>query len=185
MSNSRHKNIRMDMWDYTNPALYMVKICTQDRIYRFGEIDANNNVVLTLAGKMIAQEIDALSDKFSNVDVDYTMIMPNHVHMLIGINLDAREQNPVPLGRVIGTLKSRTTVRYNRGMKKGYVPPFNKRLWQAGYYETVVRNERMAEELRYYISNNPAVWKDDLEMTFVPESTTRVDATPDGSSHDM
>lgn len=184
MSNSRHKNIRMDTWDYTNPAMYMVTICTEHRLHRFGEIDANNNVILSMAGKMVTQEICALPEHFAHVDLDYTIVMPNHVHMLIGINLRLREQRPIPLGRVIEAFKSRTTVRYTRGVKLGYVPPFNKRLWQAGYYETAVRNERMAEELRYYISSNPAAWEDDLEMTFVPESTTRVDATPKGDGNE-
>jgi REP element-mobilizing transposase RayT len=95
--------------------------------------------------------------------------MPNHVHLLIGLNLDFRRTNPVSLAQVVGTLKSRTTVRYIRGVKTGYLPPFLGRLWQLGYYETVMRNEKMAEEYRYYISNNPAAWEDDLEMSFVPE----------------
>lgn len=164
-------------WDYSQSALYMITICVNDRSNRFGEIDPENAIHLSLAGKMVTEELDALSERFSQLELDTSVVMPNHVHILLGVNLQSGGQSSMTLGRVIGAFKSATTVRYIRGVNRGYLPPFHKRLWQAGYYETVIRNDRMAEEYRYYISNNSAAWEDDLEMNLVPESTTRVDAT--------
>lgn len=149
--------------------MYMVTICVDDRSDRFGTIDADNQMQLSLAGKMIDEEIEELTKRFPQVDLDTTAVMPNHIHLLIGLNLDLRRLDPVPLGVVIGALKSSSTVRYIRGVKRGYLPEFTKRLWQAGYYETVIRNDRMAEKYRYYIINNPAAWNDDLEMNLEPE----------------
>lgn len=90
--------------------------------------------------------------------------MPRHVHALIGINLTLHITAPVSLTDLIGEFKSRTTNRYIRGVKLGLLPRFDGRLWQEGYYETVMRNEKMTEDRRRYIINNPAHWQDDPEM---------------------
>ena len=177
MSKSRHKNIRLQDWDYSNSAMYMVTVCVQDRVHRLGDIDASGMLMPSLAGRMVVEEIERLPLTFPHVEVDTFVVMPNHVHALLGLNLDLKATNPVSLSKVIGAFNSRTTVRYINGVKGGFVPEFNKRFWQPGYYETIIRNERMAEEYRHYILNNPASWQEDLEMYLVPESTTRVDAT--------
>jgi REP element-mobilizing transposase RayT len=36
-------------------------------------------------------------------------------------------------------------------------------LWQRGYYEHVIRNEKALDRIRAYIANNPARWADDPE----------------------
>lgn len=177
MVNRRHKNIRMPMWDYSQPAVYMVTICTHGRTNHFGDISPENIVEHTFAGKMVTEEIGELPNRYPQVDVDTFVVMPNHIHVLRGLNLDFRRSKLVSLGSVVGALKSTTTVRYIRGVKLGYLPPFHTRLWQSGYYETVMRSGRMADEYRDYIVNNPAAWEDDLEINFASESPTRGDAT--------
>ena len=37
-------------------------------------------------------------------------------------------------------------------------------LWQRGYYEHVIRNEKALDRIRAYIANNPARWADDPEV---------------------
>lgn len=165
MRNGFHKNIRLQSWDYSQSAVYMVTICVADRTDRFGTITEMDEVQLESAGKMIHQEIVALSDRHSQVELDQFVIMPNHIHLLVGINLSLGESESVTLPNLIGELKSRTTNRYIKGVKMGLLPAFDKKLWQEGYYETVMRDERMTEERRQYIVNNPANWRDDPEMT--------------------
>jgi putative transposase len=36
-------------------------------------------------------------------------------------------------------------------------------LWQRGYYEHVIRNEKALDRIRTYIANNPPQWTDDPE----------------------
>ena len=170
MAGFRHKNIRIPNWDYSQSAMYMVTICINDRTHRLGEIDSENEMQLSLAGKMVVQELDALLERFPNCELDSSVIMPDHIHLLIGLGFDYRNVRNETLGRIVGAFKSRTTVRYIRGVKGGHLPPFHKRLWQVGYYETIMRNDRMAEECRYYIMTNPARWEDDLEMSFVSDT---------------
>lgn len=155
----------MKHWDYNQAAVYMVTICATDRAHRFGGITEIDEVVLGSAGKMVQQEILALPDRYEQVVLDLFVVMPDHIHMIVGINLSIQEPEPVSLPNLIGELKSRTTNRYIKGVKLGLLPIFEKKLWQEGYYETVMRDERMTEERRQYIDNNPANWRDDPEMS--------------------
>ncbi len=55
--------------------------------------------------------------------------------------------------------KSFTTHRYSNGVKMGFVPPFRKRLWQRDYWDIIIRNETMYNNIREYIINNPRSWE--------------------------
>lgn len=67
------------------------------------------------------------------------------------------------LGKIVGTLKSLTTVAYTRGVKTHGWSPFRERLWQRNYFEHIVRNEDSLHRIRQYIADNPANWTDDPE----------------------
>lgn len=165
MTNRFRKRIRLTDWDYSQSAVYMVTICIADRTYRLGVIDDTDEVHLSDAGKMVAQEIEALPDRHPQVELDAFVVMPNHVHMLIGLNLAVDDVKPLSLKQVVGEFKSRTTYRYIKGVKMGLLPAFSRHLWQVDYYETIMRNEKWTQERRDYILNNPSAWRDDPEMT--------------------
>ena len=67
------------------------------------------------------------------------------------------------LGRVMQAFKSITTVAYVAGVEQHGWPPFPGRLWQRNYYERIIRDERELNNIREYIVNNPALWRDDPE----------------------
>ena len=46
-------------------------------------------------------------------------------------------------------------------VKKGELPPFNKRIWQRNYYEHIIRDEKDYNRITEYIINNPINWKHD------------------------
>lgn len=46
----------------------------------------------------------------------------------------------------------------NKGVKSGLYEPFEKHIWQRGYYEHIIRNQKDLDEIRHYIENNPAKW---------------------------
>lgn len=164
MAIPHRKRMRLKEWDYSQSAVYIVTICIADRTHRLGSITEDDQVVLSDAGRMVEQEILSLPSRHPEVDLDEFVIMPNHIHLLLGLNLDLRRKATVSLSDVIGELKSRTTNRYIRGVKMGLVPRFDQHLWQVDYYETIMRNEKWTEERRAYIANNPANWQDDPDM---------------------
>ncbi|HEY7302256.1 MAG TPA: hypothetical protein VH684_30550 [Xanthobacteraceae bacterium] len=47
-------------------------------------------------------------------------------------------------------------------------------LWQRGYCERIIRDEKALDPIRAYIANNPARWEDD------PENISRAEAAQAG-----
>ena len=62
------------------------------------------------------------------------------------------------LGRVVGALKSLAANQFRENGLEG-------KLWQRGYYEHVIRNERDYREIWEYIDTNPAKWAGDRYYT--------------------
>ena len=74
--------------------------------------------------------------------------MPDHLHAIVVIDDGAA----VGLATVVGQFKAAVTRRAGRpGGEKT-------RLWQRGYFDHVVRNERDLDAVRWYIATNPARW---------------------------
>ena len=53
------------------------------------------------------------------------------------------------------------TNEYIRGVKQKGWKPFKVKLLQRNYYEHIIRNDKELEEIRKYISENPAKWAED------------------------
>ncbi|MDZ7694018.1 MAG: transposase [Balneolaceae bacterium] len=77
-------SIRLKGWDYRNPGLYFVTICTQDRRHHFGEIK-NGIMGLSVPGCIAWHYWRQIPDHQSNVILDQFVVMPNHLHGIIGI----------------------------------------------------------------------------------------------------
>ena len=64
----------------------------------------------------------------------------------------------VPIPEIIRRLKSKTTVAYIHGVRDEGWPPFDRQLWQKGYYDHIIRRERVFDYIRNYIFLNPERW---------------------------
>lgn len=152
-------------------------ICTQRRRCLFGEI-VEGHMVLNEAGKIIVRWWEETKHKFSNIELDEFVIMPNHVHgiiAIVGADLrvcpDSREQHETkkrrkqgehtgsPLQEIIQWFKTMTTNEYIQGVKARLYAPFAKRLWQRSFYDHVIRDEPSLHDIREYIHNNPLNWE--------------------------
>ena len=80
----RSDTLRLDDWDYRRSAWYFVTICTHDRIPYLGTV-RNGTVGLSSAGCVAAQEWRRTPEVRPYVRLDAWIVMPNHVHGLIGI----------------------------------------------------------------------------------------------------
>jgi putative transposase len=65
------------------------------------------------------------------------------------------------LFRIVQWFKTMTTNEYIRGVKSLGWKPFNGKLWQRNYYESIIRSERSYLRVCTYIRNNPAKWQKD------------------------
>lgn len=121
------KNIRLKNYDYTANGYYFVTIVSRLR----------NNEFL---GKesLVEIELKDLGSKTAGINLDYFVVMPNHVHIIFIL-----ENCQSHLGEIVRRFKAK--VSYS----------FGKNLWQANYYEHIIRNDYALNKIREYILNNP------------------------------
>ena len=73
---------RHPTYNYSSVGAYFITICTLDKQPYLSNI-IDGKVHLTSAGKIVRQNIDAITDHFPHVLIDTYVIMPNHVHMIV------------------------------------------------------------------------------------------------------
>jgi REP element-mobilizing transposase RayT len=178
------RSIRLPGYDYSQIGAYFVTLVAQGRIDRFGELAAGA-LILTRAGEMLRDQWLALPQRFTNIELDEFVVMPNHFHGIViivgsplmgtlsdmgervGIVGKRAETSPAPtdhaLGDIIGAYKSITTHEYIIGVNRFNWTPFEKRLWQRNYYEHILRDGADLDRVRAYIRANPLQWNQDRE----------------------
>ena len=168
------RSIRLKGFDYSQQGAYFVTICAWRRLPVFGQIVGDEMRANDL-GRMAEQWWAKLPSRFSGVEVDEHVIMPNHFHGVIlvttspGLADVATERNGRPhgaaptLGAIVRWFKTMTTNEYLRGLREGRWRSLLRRLWQRNYYERIVRDEDELNAIREYIVQNSARWARDVE----------------------
>ena len=128
--------------------------------------------------------LQEIPDRFSGVTLDESVIMPNHVHMVVfvGPYLATAQRNvgatlavaqnygagarPAPtVGNVIGMFKSLCVRDWLKHIKQNRIDTAGK-FWQRNYYEHIIRDEQELNKVRKYIVGNPLKWSLDRENPF-------------------
>jgi REP element-mobilizing transposase RayT len=157
----RH-SIRLPGYDYSTSGLYFVTICSQKRECIFGEI-VGEKMILNETGKIIELVWKTLPDHHS-VALDEFQIMPNHIHMIIQIVSNGRDDRaPTTLGKIIAYFKYVSTKQINQhSVGAGIIPPeIIRKIFQRNYHEHVIRSEIDLEKIREYVTTNPLMWARD------------------------
>ena len=63
------------------------------------------------------------------------------------------------ISTVVQAFKRYSTIEYTKMVKQGLVPAYEKRVWQRGYYDHVIRNQADYDDVYRYIENNPLQWE--------------------------
>ena len=156
----KRKPVRLPDYDYSSPGAYFVTVCTHDRRCLLSDIDVGEGLAppesrLSAIGRIVGRQIRDIPQRYPCVKIDKSVIMPNHIHLIVSIQETAGGASPSPtLFDVVRVLKSMTT-RLSRPLLG------EETLWQRGYYEHVIRNENDYREIWEYIDNNPAKWAED------------------------
>ncbi|MCI0575812.1 MAG: transposase [Chloroflexi bacterium] len=170
------RSIRLPGWDYRAPGVYFITICTYQRENLFA--DSRLHQIVETAWQTIPHQPHA-----HRLNLDEWIVMPNHLHGLLVIHAGEQETaagdvlpvfppiaaakqsagraprlEPGSIGAVIGNFKYRVARRINclRDTPGG-------KIWQRGYYERIVRNERELQAIRQYILDNPTRWVQDRD----------------------
>jgi REP element-mobilizing transposase RayT len=163
----QRRSIRLKDYDYSQAGAYFVTICTYNKEWIFGNV-VNGEMMLDEYGKVAREEWDRSAEIRREVELDFFVVMPNHIHGIVVIvesNVGATGRSPLPkgptpksIGAMVAGFKSAATRRINELRGTPY-----KLVWQRNYYEHVIRNEDNLNEIREYIVNNPLKWDLDSE----------------------
>ena len=147
-SYNRH-SIRLKGYDYSNAGCYFITVCTQDKISLFGDIQ-EGEMIENEVGRMVYYWIEKIGTKFQDVQCYDTIVMPNHIHLIltIGCKPELKLQQPLPtLSTVIGQYKSAVSRKIHMINPKITV-------WQKSFHDRIIRNEAEYLKLWKYIDKN-------------------------------
>lgn len=175
------RSIRLPKYNYTQNGAYFITICTDKRQPLFGEI-TNGTMHLNQLGHIARSCWLKIPQHFSHIQVDTFVIMPDHIHGILQII------HPPTVGtrhcRVLNSVQNSECPVQNSGYYEGFGKPVrgsistavrsyksavtklihllcetNKfPIWQPGFYESVIRDEKSLDYRREYIQKNPVRW---------------------------
>ena len=158
---------RLKNWDYSQNGYYFITVCTQNRcniLTADNTISSVSNVFTpTAIGNIVLSAWQRMSEIDGNIKTDGFCIMPNHIHGIVVIENqppmenDAERRGRRSLHDLVRGFKSATTREYNK-----FVPEqMRNTLWQKSFYDEIIKSEKMLQEIRQYIDENPRKWQED------------------------
>jgi len=163
----RIESARLKEWDYSNPWWYYITINTKNYVRWFGNI-VGEEMHLNELGKIVNNRWLRTKLIRSNVDLDYYVIMPNHIHGIVIINGSEVETHRVRLEKEVSgdafdaSLQAVKNCLSDiiRGFKSAvtkqiHKTSYNNFSWQLRFYDRIIRNEKELFMIRKYIELNP------------------------------
>ena len=158
------KTTRLPGYDYSQPGMYFVTVCTHRRRCCLGEV-VDGEKRLTRLGKIVREEWKNLSRHYINVNLDEIIVMPDHIHGIVQI-METNQicgrggfRNPPlrprhDLSEIVRGFKTWSARRINQiqGEAGG-------RFWQRSFYDHIIRDENDLENIRRYIRYNDQKWE--------------------------
>ena len=147
----RIESTRLKYWDYSNPGMYFVTICTHNFFEWFGKV-VDEEMILNEMGKIAEAEWIKTCELRDNVILNEFVIMPNHVHgiiQLLGDEYTSRDvarnvstsehmSNISPKSGSLSTIVHSYKSAVTRSIRKHHHPKFE---WQPRFYDHVIRND--------------------------------------------
>ena len=154
------KNNRLAGYDYNTAGAYFLTLCTAERrcllsrIVGTGVLDGPK-IELLPCGKVAEKYILQINDFYENLSVDSYVIMPNHIHILLNVNENGPSGTPVPTPQ--NSVVSRFVSTFKRFCNKEY----GNNIWQARFYDHIIRDQADYDAHLRYIAENPFGWQKD------------------------
>ncbi len=172
----KRTSIRLPGYDYAEPGAYFLTICTAGHRCLFGRIEGET-MWLGSMGEIVEACWRAIPLHLADVELDVSVVMPNHVHGIVwivdgdrpgkrathasplrGPSCGAMAGREVPNGpqrrsvaAIVGSFKSAASCATGKALDRP-----GGSLWQRNYYEHIIRNDVALARIRQYIADNPA-----------------------------
>lgn len=154
------KRLRWADYDYSSPGSYFVTMCVKDWLPWFGEI-IGGKMMLNGHGEMVDDLIYQIPNVYKNAKLHAHMVMPDHLHILIGlaplqgsdsIRPEQITQNYGTTSKIVHDLKMIVTKQMRQ--------KFNKQnfAWQRSYFDRIIKDETHFMNTKKYILDNPKNW---------------------------
>ena len=159
--------------DYSEPGAYFITVCAAGRRCIFGKIE-DGRIVLSPLGEIVRACWVGIPEHFANASVQEFVVMPNHMHGIIGLAVGARyivppdqrartpEQFQKPVKGSIPTIVRTVKAAVARRARKELATS-SKDIWQRNYFERVLRDGKEVADASRYIHENPGRWEWDKE----------------------
>jgi len=139
------RSIRLQGYDYSQPGIYFITLCTQNHECLFGEI-LNGEMRLNEFGKIAHQCWLEIPQHFPHVQLDEFVVMPDHIHGIIVLNnivvvvVGVQNIEPLQNQNAYQHIIPRSIGSIIRGFKIGVTKKFRQNtdiyvVWQRNYYE--------------------------------------------------
>ena len=165
------RSLRLSGYDYRQDGIYFITLCTYQNAKLFGAV-YDGEMTLSELGEIVSEEWRRIPKIRKDIKLDHFAVLPNHFHGLVVIDKRREEaaaacKSAQPskesrtllsgsLGVVIGQFK----LAVGRQARRRQLHP-RKTIWQRNYYDHIVRSEDSLNEIRRYIIENPARWRED------------------------
>lgn len=172
-----HKQYRLPGYDYSSVGDYFITVCTKNRIHHFGKIITTKDdafIELTPIGSFVNDSIFLIPGTYKNAEFGETIVMPNHIHVIITITYQdifpastqsSRQQLMAPhkglqplipgsISSIINHLKGKVKKWCNAN---GY-GDFE---WQSRFHDHIIRDAKAYNTISNYIANNIRNWNED------------------------
>ena len=142
---------RQPAHDYSRDSIYFVTLCTMNRSCILGDVTNEGRMVLSPIGETAAETLSEIPNHSQAVRLYDYVVMPNHVHMLLG--METGGIYPAP---------TMTDIRLVIGMYKAAVSrKLGFSIWQRSFHDHVVRSYDDFKRISEYIRRNPEKWRED------------------------
>jgi putative transposase len=182
----RLESTRLQNWDYSRVAVYIITICTANRDHFFGMVK-NNEMVYSDIGAIVAQEWVKTPEirPDMNLELGEFMVMPNHFHGVIFIgNNEFNGRDAMHRVSTDDNIDAMHRVSTDDNIYKNEFGPQSKNLssiirgfksavtvqakkinpnfgWQARFHDHIIRNPKSYDTISQYIIDNPKKWGED------------------------
>ncbi|MCX6170839.1 MAG: hypothetical protein NTX65_15975 [Ignavibacteriales bacterium] len=165
----RIESVRLKEWDYSNPWWYYVTINTKNHVEYFGKIE-NERMVLSELGLIVHEEWLRTKTIRQNVDLDYFVIMPNHLHGIIILEGEKivetcrgkslQQKNERVFSKLIANSLSVIINQFKGAVKRlANKNGYKSFTWQPRFYDRIIHSEKELLNIRNYIDQNPSKWE--------------------------
>jgi REP element-mobilizing transposase RayT len=151
------KSLRYRCHDYRAPCCVHVTICTHARQRLFGTV-STDGMHLNDAGRFVAASLRSFHSDEDGVVIDAHIVMPDHLHAIIILGTNPDVDTEGSISDVVQRFKMRVMRCWPNGIRTRGWAPYDSRLWQRSFHDTLIEHDRHLETTRDYILANPARW---------------------------